>query len=285
MRQVRTAAAAVLALLAFAGNSLLCRSALVQGSIDPAAFTWIRLASGALVLGLLARARNEQGPSRPWAGALALGVYAVAFSFAYVRLPAGVGALVLFGATQVTMLGWGLRKGDRPSVVEWLGIVIAVLGLAFLAAPGRTAPDLGALVLMALAGVGWGTYSLRGRRAGDPIVANASAFLRAAGATLVLVVLPFEGPRFTTRGVGLAVLSGAVASGLGYCLWYAALPHLTRTRAAALQLTVPVLAALAGVALLRETLTLRLLAAGALTLGGVGLTLAAGARGPRSAMR
>jgi drug/metabolite transporter (DMT)-like permease len=274
MSPLWTAAATTLALLAFAGNSILCRSALGQGAIEAGAFTWVRLMSGALVLGVLSGGRAGSAPvERPWRGAMALLLYAAAFSFAYVRLPAGVGALVLFGATQVTMIGVGLRKGERPSVAEWAGIAIAVLGLAVLASPGRTAPHPGALGLMALAGLGWGIYSLLGRAQASPLAANAASFARAAAAATLLLVLPHDGPRVTTVGLTLAAASGALASGLGYCLWYLALPHLTRTRAAALQLVVPVLAAAAGVAFLGETITTRLLFSGVLTLGGVGLAL------------
>lgn len=264
-----------LALVAFAGNSLLCRRALGTGAIDPAGFTLVRLLSGALTLALLARGRpspNRAAPSAAWAGACALVLYAACFSFAYVRLPAGVGALVLFAATQATMIGWGFHRGDRLGSREALGIVIALLGLVGLAAPGRTAPDGVGLGLMLMAGVAWGTYSLLGRGQGDPIVTNARAFAWAVGpAAILALVSSTQIPSMT--GLLLAVVSGALASGIGYSLWYTALPHLSRTRAAVLQLTVPVLAAVAGVVWLGEVPTLRLAAAGVVILGGVALSV------------
>ncbi len=274
---------ALVALLAFAGNSILCRGALGTSAIDAAPFTWLRLAAGASVLALIVRWREDpkalptaRGASAtPWSGALALVLYAAAFSFAYLRLPAGTGALVLFAVTQVTMIAWGLWCGERPRPREWVGVAVALGGLVALTAPGRTAPDPWGVLLMALAGVGWGAYSLLGRRGGDPIRANAAAFLRAALLATVLLLLPFWGRAVHPRGALLAIVSGAFASGLGYCLWYRALPHLSRTRAAAVQLAVPVITAALGVLFLGETVTPRLLASGAVILGGVALVLIA----------
>ena len=269
-------ASTLFALVAFAGNSLLCRGALGAGAIDPASFSLVRLACGALTLALLVRTRRSRtgpAPARPWAGALALALYAVAFSFAYVRLDAGTGALVLFAVTQATMIGWGIRRGERPGPLEWLGIAVALAGLAGLAAPGRAAPDPASVGLMAAAGVGWGVYSLLGRGAADPLGANAAAFARATLPAALLALPVLADRAWTARGLLLAALSGAVASGLGYSVWYVALPHLSRTRAAAVQLAVPVLAAAAGVALLGEKATLRLVAAGSLILGGVALAV------------
>jgi drug/metabolite transporter (DMT)-like permease len=276
---------APLALLAFASNSILCRGALGASAIDAAPFTWLRLVAGALVLGVIARGRSASAaPSAatpagarpgPWAGALALFVYAAGFSFAYLRLAAGTGALVLFAATQVTMIAWSLRRGERPRLGEWMGIAMALGGLLALTAPGRTAPDAGAVLLMAGAGVGWGAYSLLGRSGGDPIAANAAAFLRAALLSTGLLLVPFVGRAVMPRGALLAVASGALASGLGYCLWYLALPHLTRTRAAAVQLSVPVITAALGIVFLGEAVTVRLVTSGAVVLGGVALVLIA----------
>jgi drug/metabolite transporter (DMT)-like permease len=262
----------------FAGNSLLCRLALGAGAIDPAAFTLVRLSSGALALALLARGRGSASPAQErgsWATASALALYATCFSFAYVRLPAGVGALVLFAVTQATMIGWGMHRGDRPGARESFGIAVALAGLAGLAAPGRTAPDAVGVALMAVAGVGWGSYSLLGRNADDPIVSNARAFARAVVPAAIVALLLSTGA-LSAAGFALAAVSGALASGIGYSLWYAALPHLSRTRAAALQLTVPVLAAGAGLVLLGEPLTLRLVVAGAVILGGVALSVLGG---------
>ena len=273
---------ALLALLAFACNSILCRAALGTNAIDAAPFTWLRLAAGALILALIVGWRADpeacpwsrpREPPRPWSGALALTLYAAAFSFAYLRLPAGTGALVLFAVTQVTMIAWGLGRGDRPRPTEWVGIAVALGGLVALTAPGRTAPDPWGVLLMTLAGVGWGAYSLLGRSGGDPIAANAAAFLRASLLATALLMLPFLGRAVGPRGALLAVVSGALASGLGYCLWYRALPHLSRTRAAAVQLAVPVITAALGVLFLDEAVTPRLVASGAVILGGVGLVL------------
>ena len=189
-------------------------------------------------------------------GPIALAVYAVAFSWAYLHIPAGVGALVLFGSTQATMVGWAFRGGERPRPLEVLGIVIALLGLAGLAAPGRTAPHPLGVGLMAVAGAAWGAYSLLGKGSRDPVAANAAAFAWSTVLAAALLALPALGRSFSLRGVLLASLSGALASAIGYSLWYAALPHLSRTRAAALQLTVPAIAALAGIVLLNEPATL-----------------------------
>lgn len=279
---------ALLALLAFASNSILCRGALGTSAIDAAPFTWLRLAAGAAALALIVRWRAPpQAPptpvsagAGPWVGGAALLVYAAAFSFAYLRLPAGTGALVLFAATQVTMIVGGLWSGERPRRGEWVGIALALGGLVALTSPGRTAPDPGAVLLMAGAGLGWGVYSLLGRRNRDPIAVNAAAFGRAALLSVALLLLPTAGRAVHPRGAVLAIVSGALASGLGYCLWYYALPHLTRTRAAAIQLSVPVLTAVLGVAFLGEVITARLVASGTVILGGIALVLRAH-RSPR----
>src|SRR5215510_3752705 len=279
MNRERTAAVP-LALLAFASNSLLCRRALGSGAIDPGSFTLVRLASGAFALALLARGKNAAPGAPRLQGALALFAYAAAFSFAYVRIPAGVGAFVLFAATQATMIGWGMVRGERPGGLEAVGMVVALLGLAGLGLPGSTAPDAWGVALMLGAGVAWGAYSLLGRTGQDPIVTNARAFAwSVVPASVVLLLSP--GTRIASpSGVVMAVISGAVTSGLGYSLWYAALPSMSATRAAVVQLIVPVLAAVAGVVLLGEHPTVRLAVAGAVILGGVALAVAgrAGAR-------
>jgi drug/metabolite transporter (DMT)-like permease len=285
------------ALLAFSANSLLCRSALGDAAIDAASFTWIRLASGALGLAILirlvapdrssfgvatppaAQGRREWPERTAWAAAAALVTYASAFSFAYLRLGAGTGALVLFATTQLTMIGGGLMSGERPRRREWLGVAIALLGLVALTTRGRTSPDPVGVALMALAGLGWGAYSLLGRTAADPIAANAMAFLRGGVLFTPFALLPLTARTTTPRGIVLAALSGALASGLGYCLWYRALPHLSRVRAAAVQLSVPVITAAAGTLLLGEAVTLRLALSSAVILGGVALVMTS-RRGP-----
>jgi drug/metabolite transporter (DMT)-like permease len=277
---MKTAVLTVLALVGFAANSLLCRAALAGGGrlIDAASFTGVRLLSGALVLAVLLRGSGRRYQDGSWGSALALFAYAAGFSLAYVRIPAGVGALILFGCVQATMLGVGLFRGERPRVLEWLGLAMALGGLIVLRLPGATAPDPLGATLMAGAGVAWGVYSLRGRGNADPLAATADNFLRGVPMTLglsLLAPLALGAPRATLEGVGLAVASGALASGVGYSLWYAALPHLTAMRAAVVQLAVPVVAAAGGVLLLGETLTLRLVGAGGALLCGVFLALGA----------
>jgi drug/metabolite transporter (DMT)-like permease len=280
---MRTGLLTVLALVGFAANSLLCRAALAGGEhlIDAASFTWVRLVSGAGVLGLLLRVRGGGTQGGSWGSAVALFAYAAGFSLAYVRIPAGVGALLLFGCVQATMLGTGLVRGERLRLLEWAGLLLALGGLVGLTAPGATAPDLPGAALMAGAGVAWGVYSLRGRGSTDPLAATARNFLLAQLLAVALVGLRVAvqgSPHFTARGVVLAAVSGALASGVGYSLWYAALPHLTATRAAIVQLSVPVLAATGGVLLLGEQVTARLVGAGAALLAGVLLALAARVR-------
>ena len=277
--RARIALLTALALIAFAGNSLLCRLALAGREIDAASFTTLRIASGALVLALLAVPR-DRGVARAgsWASAAALFVYAAPFSFAYLELGAGMGALILFGAVQVTMLAVAIARGERPRPAAWLGMAIALGGLAALAAPGATAPAPVGAALMAAAGIAWGVYSLRGRSAqGDPLVATAANFLRATPLALALsgaaaLAAPLD---VSARGAALAVASGALASGIGYSVWYAALRGLSASEAAVLQLLVPVIAAAGGVALLGEAISVRLALAAAAILGGVGLAIRA----------
>ncbi len=270
----RTALATVAALVGFAANSLLCRMALGPRSIDAWSFTAVRLGGGALALQLLAASASGERRTRGGSlgSALALFGYAAAFSLAYLRLSTGIGALVLFGAVQATMIGWSIARGARPSALEWTGLALALSGLAFLALPGASVSDPTGLLLMALAGVAWGAYSLRGRGNRAPLASTADNFARSvplalAGLVLGLLLGPLH---LTLRGALLALASGALASGLGYSLWYLALPGLTATRAALVQLTVPVLAAAGGILVLGERLTLRLVLAALLILGGVG---------------
>lgn len=281
--RARTAALASLAMVAFAGNSLLCRAALGRQLIDAASFTTLRLLSGAIVLLLLARAlsasRAASAP-RDWVAALVLFAYAISFSFAYTLLTAGIGALILFGSTQATMLAAGLRAGERFGSAAWCGLAIAVAGVAWLVAPGVSAPNPLGAALMAAAGIGWGAYSLRGRRLGDPVRMNADSFLRslplAAAASALLVGIR----HVTPEGAVLAIASGAATSGIGYIVWYAALQGLTATRAAVIQLSVPAIAALGGVLFLLEPLSWRLALSSIAILGGIGLTLTRRARAP-----
>ncbi len=266
------------ALVAFAANSLLCRAALVDGATDPATFTFVRLGSGACVLALLIalRGRGLRGlRAGSWPGAWALLVYAASFSFAYRLVPAGVGALALFASVQLTMLAWAIREGTGPRGRQWVGVVLALGGVAVLVAPGQVAVDPRGLLLMGASGVAWGAYSLLGAKASDPVGATAGNFARATIPALVLlgIAAVTRGIRAEPSGLGLAALSGGLASGLGYVLWYAVVPRLGATRAAVVQLAVPALAALGGVALLGETATPRLVLSGLAILGGIALVL------------
>lgn len=270
-----TIALTLLALLAFAANSILCRLALGAGHIDAASFTTLRLLSGAIVLALLVlpRPAGRRSFGGSWPAALALALYAVPFSFAYLQLTAGTGALLLFGAVQGTMLAAGLAAGERPGAVTWIGFAAALAGFLVLVAPGVTAPEPLAALLMTAAGVAWGVYSLLGRGASNPAAATAGNFLRAAPLAVLVSLVAHAGARGDTTGVVLAIVSGGVTSGLGYVLWYAILPRLGAVRAAIAQLAAPAFVALAGVTLLGETATARLVGAAALILGGVGLAL------------
>jgi drug/metabolite transporter (DMT)-like permease len=275
---MRTAALTAAALVGFAANSLLCRMALGPRLVDAATFTSIRIVSGAVALFIVGRmaapARNaDVSPAGSWASAAALFVYAAAFSFAYLRIGAGVGALLLFGAVQATMLAWGLRRGERLQWPEWAGLTAAVAGLVALVAPGLSAPDTVGAVLMIAAGIAWGAYSLRGRGASRPLAATASNFARAVPLACALSIALLGSAHADPHGALLAATSGALTSGVGYSLWYAALADLTATQAAIVQLSVPVLAAAGGVVLLGETLTPRLVACGAIILGGVALAV------------
>jgi drug/metabolite transporter (DMT)-like permease len=267
-----------MAMLAFAANSLLCRAALAGGHADAAGFTTLRVATGALALGALARARGSAAPPArvAWGSALALFAYAIGFSLAYLRIPAGTGALLLFAAVQLTMIGAGLRGGERPRALEWAGLAVSLVGLVLLTRPGLSQPDPTGAALMLGAGAAWGVYSLRGRGAADAVAANASSFARAVPLALATSAAfgLLAATRLTPAGVLLAVASGAVTSGLGYAVWYAALRGLTATRAAIVQLSVPPLAALGGVLVLGEQVSLRLVLASVLILGGIALAIA-----------
>jgi drug/metabolite transporter (DMT)-like permease len=269
----------VVTMTAFAGNSLLCRLALKQTSIDAASFTFTRIISGAIVLWLIVefRRRLMRHSSLPqagsWPSALALFAYAAAFSFAYISLAAGTGALLLFGAVQATMIIWGLRQGEQLRARQWLGLAFALGGLVALLFPGLSAPPLGGSILMLGAGIAWGIYSLRGQASGDPISETAGNFLRAVPLAAVLSVAFLPWASLDRAGIGFAILSGAIASGVGYAIWYTALPGLRAASAATVQLSVPVLAAAGGILFLGESITLRFLFASVAVLGGIALVV------------
>lgn len=276
MPSIRLIALTTLAMIAFAGNSLLCRVALKDTSIDAASFTSIRLVSGALVLWLIVQLhrRNASGQGN-WSSALALFAYAAGFSFAYRELSAATGALILFGSVQATMIGHGLWKGERFHGLQLPGLLLAFGGLLGLFLPGLTAPPLLGSLLMLGAGIAWGVYSLRGRGAGDPTRVTAGNFLRATLVALGLSLLSLTQAAWDWQGAGYAVASGALASGVGYAIWYSVLPALQATQAATVQLSVPVIAAVGGIVFLAEPLSLRLVLASIAILGGIALVIRA----------
>ncbi|WP_019594423.1 DMT family transporter [Thioalkalivibrio sp. ALM2T] len=273
--RVRVVLLMSLALIAFAANSVLTRAAFTSTSIDPVSFTAIRLVSGAIILWLIVRAQPALPEGRgTWGSAVALFVYAIAFSFAYIALTAATGALLLFGAVQVTMVSWYLATGERLTFRQWTGFSLALAGLIWLLSPGLSAPPPIPAALMIAAGVAWGIYTLRASGSGDPTRVTASNFLLASLPALVVVMACIPGVVVDGLGALLAVLSGALASGLGYAVWYAALKLIRTSTAAVAQLSVPVITAIAGIGLLAEPLTLRLVLAGIAVLGGIALVLA-----------
>jgi drug/metabolite transporter (DMT)-like permease len=290
-----------LALLAFAANSLMCRLALGGGSIDPASFTTIRLVAGATMLAVIGVVRAEAGGALPkqdaplqgapnraalpgaagqagafhgsWIPAIALFLYAITFSLAYVSLPVATGALILFGAVQTTMLAAAIRSGERPAPLEWGGLVVGVAGLVYLVSPGLTAPSIMGAMMMAASGVAWGWYSLLGRRSVDPVRDTTVNFVRSVPFTTLVSVLAVGGWQVSATGAAFAAISGSITSGLGYVVWYAALPRLSATRAATVQLATPVITATGGVIFLSERISPRLAVSAVLILGGISLAV------------
>jgi len=265
-----------LAMLAFAGNSIICRLALRDGAIDPASFTSVRLLAGAITLLLVVSVTRRNASNRAhgsWLSALILFLYAVAFSYAYITLSAGAGALILFAFVQATMIAMGLWSGDRPSATEWLGWLLAFAGVIWLVLPGVAAPPAGGALLMALSGVAWGIYSIRGRNESDALRSTTSNFLLSVVFVIPLALATFASAQVSMRGALLAVLSGALTSGIGYVIWYAALDYLSAMQAAMVQLSVPAIAATGGILLLAEPVSTRLLVSAALVLGGISIAL------------
>lgn len=272
---LKTALLTTAAMFAFAANSLLCRLALGRGLIDAASFTTVRVIAGAVMLCLLMAPRWLQNGRRRgnWRSAAMLFAYMACFSFAYLSLDAGTGALILFGAVQLTMFTAALRSGEQFAFRSWAGLAIAIGGLVYLLLPGITAPDTAGAALMLLAGVAWGLYSIAGKGSGNPLEATANNFIYAVP-LVILVSLAFRADLdVSLEGVLIAVASGAAASALGYWIWFTALKGLSGTQAATVQLSVPIIAAFGGVVLLSETLTMRLLVATFSTLGGIAIVL------------
>ena len=272
MTSVRTIALTMLAMIAFAANSLLCRAALKHTAIDAATFTSVRLMFGAAILYVIAAMNRNKGQGN-WISALMLFVYAAGFSFAYVKLSAATGALLLFGAVQASMISYGMLKGERFKKMQAAGLMLALAGLVILLLPGISAPPLGASLLMLIAGVAWGIYSLKGRGKGNHIGVTAGNFLYAISAAAALSLMMHGSLSIDKAGFLYAAASGALASGLGYAIWYTVLPMLRATHAATIQLSVPVIAALGGIAFLGEPLNFRLVIASIATLGGIALVI------------
>lgn len=274
MSRARIMVLTSLAMLAFAGNSLLCRIALKQTGIDAASFTTIRLLSGALMLALLVRLnRRPAAAGGNWPSALALFGYAAGFSFAYVRLSAATGALLLFAAVQATMITYGVCQGERLRRLQLVGLVLALGGLVGLMLPGLAAPPLDSALLMLGAGVAWGIYSLRGKGAGDATAVTAGNFVRSVLIAVALSLLMLNQVSLDRAGMAYAVLSGALASGIGYAIWYRVLPAMKATHAATVQLSVPVIAALGGIVVLGESISVRAVLASTAILGGIALVI------------
>ena len=272
----RVASLTILALIAFAGNSVLCRLALADGSIDAASFSTVRLVSGAIALLLILHATSRG--KRPasygsWMSAAMLFTYAVCFSFAYVSLDTGIGALILFGMVQATMVAGALWAGDRPSVPEWVGWLLAVSGFVYLVSPGLTAPSPFGSVLMGIAGIGWGIYSLRGRNEPFALAGTTYNFVRSVPLVIVVSAMTLKDVHLSANGILLATMSGAITSGVGYSIWYTVLRSISSMQAAMVQLSVPVLAAAGGILFLAESVSLRLIISGLLILGGIFLAI------------
>jgi drug/metabolite transporter (DMT)-like permease len=273
-RCIRTPTYTGLALIAFASNSIICRLALADFSIDPASFSAIRLVSGALILALINSSFNKSEKvslnSGNWFSGAMLFLYAITFSFAYLSLNTNTGALILFGSVQITMILVGLILGERPSLLEWAGVIFALFGLIYLMIPGWESPSLVGGILMTVAGVSWGIYSLYGHRYSNPIKVTGGNFTRSVPLVLLVILMRLSHLHTTTLGVFLAVISGVFTSGLGYVIWYTALRDLSVTRAATVQLLVPIIAAIGGIFFLSESISLRLIISAIMILGGVG---------------
>ncbi len=268
-----------IALVAFAANSVLCRMALGDDLVDPVTFTAIRLSGGAIALSLIFWMTRKKESSQllegAWRSAIALYGYALAFSLAYVSLSSGTGALILFGAVQITMLLAAFRSGEQMGAIQWTGFCVAIAGIIYLVSPGIAAPDLKGALLMMISGMAWGMYSIAGKSVKSPIAMTTGNFIRAAimmvPTSIIALVLAMSS--VSTYGVALALTSGVVTSGMGYVIWYKVVPMLTTTQAAVVQLLVPLLAALGGVIFIGEQFTVRLALASLLILGGVVLSI------------
>lgn len=275
-KSLKTILLTIFALVAFAFNSILCRLALGNEIIDAVGFTTIRLVSGAITLSIISITLNRKQTELKrgnWLSAFFLFAYAICFSFAYLKLTTATGALILFSSVQLTMICFALIKGERPQIIEWLGLILAFGGLIYLVFPGLSAPPFTYSVLMMSAGIAWGFYTLRGRGSENPLAETTGNFIRTVPMILVIGLFFLSNVQISSKGIIFAVLSGAIASGIGYSVWYAILKNHTATRAATLQLSVPAIASIGGVIFLAETLSFRILLASSLILGGIGMAI------------
>ena len=273
---IKTILFTVLALIAFAANSVLCRLALGENAIDASTFTIVRLLSGAIVLTVIisigkikAKANSNSSTKGSWPASIALFIYAITFSFAYVTLDTATGALILFGSVQITMILMSIFSGNRLHISEWFGMALAFTGFVYLILPGITTPSVIGFFLMTVSGIAWGIYTLKGRGSQNPIMDTAFNFLRTMPFVIILAVITIKYAHYSSEGILLAVLSGSIASGIGYMIWYSALSGLSVTQAAVLQLLVPVIAAVGGVIFVSESISLRLTVSSAMILGGI----------------
>jgi drug/metabolite transporter (DMT)-like permease len=281
---MRTLLFTSLALVAFAANSVLCRLALGEHTIDAASFTIIRLTSGAVALGLILSLRGSASAilhHGSWRGAFSLFLYAAAFSFAYLSLTTGTGALILFGSVQLTMILVSLYQGERLHAMEWTGVVLAFAGFVWLVLPGVAAPSPSGFALMTVAGIAWGAYTLLGRGSTKPLSDTSANFLRTLPFLALLLPAIVWRRQLTTEGVILAMSSGAIASGVGYAIWYRALAGLNSTSAAVVQLSVPVIAAAGGAVFVAEAISLRLAISSLMILGGIAVVIGGRSRASR----
>ncbi|PCI86415.1 MAG: EamA family transporter [Hyphomicrobiales bacterium] len=292
----KTLLTTILALLAFAANSVLARLALEVPDIDPGSFTTIRLISGAVMLSILVLIlRPKQPPNTQirypiktlyqkamlfeleargsWTSAFMLFLYAGCFSFAYVVLDTATGALILFGAVQITMIIMSLFSGKKLHTSEWAGLVLAFIGFIYLIYPNLGSPTLYGFILMSIAGIGWGVYSVRGRDSLNPLLDTTFNFIRAVPFAGFFSMLNLSNLSLGSDGIYYAIISGALTSGIGYAIWYVALKNLQLTTAAVVQLSVPIIAAIGGVMFVNESLTLRLIISTVIILGGILLVI------------
>jgi drug/metabolite transporter (DMT)-like permease len=265
-----------LALIAFAANSVLCRLALGESAIDASTFTIVRLLAGAIVLTVImsiskikSNSNTNSSTKGSWPASIALFIYGLTFSFAYVTLDTATGALILFGSVQIAMILMSIFSGNRLHISEWFGMAIAFTGFVYLILPGVTTPSVIGFLLMTVSGIAWGIYTLKGRGSKNPIMDTAFNFLRTMPFVIILAIVTFKYAHYSSEGILLAVLSGSIASGIGYMIWYSALSGLSVTQAAVLQLLVPVIAAVGGIIFVSESISFRLTVSSAMILGGI----------------